>query len=103
MAIAAKNPPAPATVKGNAEGGREPYVTCAACHGPKGQGIQATNAPQLKGMSDWYMLTQLNNFRHGIRGTDGKDTYGAQMANIAGMLNSDQAAADVVAYINTLK
>ena len=95
--------PAPATVKGNAKNGSEPFVTCAACHGPKGQGIQATNAPRLKGMSDWYMVTQLKNFRHGIRGTDKKDTYGAQMSLIAAMLNSDEAAADVVAYIESLK
>ena len=33
-----------------------------------GQGAQATNAPRLKGMSDWYLVTQLKNFHQGIRG-----------------------------------
>ena len=79
------------------------YATCAACHGASGAGIQATNAPRLKGMSDWYMVTQLNNFKHGIRGTDRKDIYGPQMANIAAMLADDRATTDLVAYINTLK
>jgi cytochrome c oxidase subunit II len=95
--------PAAATVQGNAKSGHDPYVNCAACHGPDGRGIQATNAPRLKGMSDWYLVTQLNNFRQGIRGAHPKDIYGAQMALIANMLNDDQATADVVAYINTLK
>jgi cytochrome c oxidase subunit 2 len=95
--------PAAATVKGSAKDGHDPYVNCAACHGADGRGIQATNAPRLKGMSDWYLVTQINNFRHGIRGKHPKDVYGSQMANIAAMLNSDQATADVVAYINTLQ
>ena len=95
--------PAAATVQGNAKNGHDPYVNCAACHGPDGRGIQATNAPRLKGMSDWYLVTQLNNFRQGIRGAHPKDIYGAQMALIANMLNDDQATADLVAYINTFK
>jgi len=95
--------PAPATVKGNAKNGHETYITCAACHGASGAGVHATNAPRLKGMSDWYMVTQLNNFKHGIRGTDRKDIYGPQMANIAAMLANDRTTTDLVAYINTLK
>ncbi len=61
------------------------------------------NAPKLKGMSDWYMVTQLKNFRHGIRGSHPQDPYGAQMALLAGALNDDQAISDVVAYIGTLR
>ncbi len=95
--------PAPVTVKGNAKDGHGPYVNCAACHGADGLGIHATNAPRLKGMSDWYMVTQLNNFKHGIRGSDRKDSYGPQMAAIAGMLDNERTTADLVAYINTLK
>ena len=78
-------------------------MTCAACHGPGGRGLQATNAPALAGMSDWYLVTQLKNFRQGIRGTHAKDMYGPQMASMTGMLTSDQAIDDVVAYINTLR
>jgi cytochrome c oxidase subunit 2 len=95
--------PAPATVAGRTNKGQGSYVTCAACHGPGGRGLQATNAPALAGMSDWYLVTQLKNFKQGIRGTHAKDMYGPQMASMTGMLTSDQAIDDVVAYINTLR
>ena len=52
-------------MKGNADDGASCYATCAACHGADGQGVAATNAPRLKGMSDWYMATQLKNFKTG--------------------------------------
>jgi len=95
--------PAPATVKGNAKNGQERFVPCGACHGANGRGIQATNAPGLKGMSDWYLVTQLKNFKQGIRGAHPKDLYGPQMASMAAMLGDDQAINDLVAYINTLR
>ena len=95
------NTPAPATVKGNANSGRARYVTCGACHGADGRGIQAMNAPGLKGMSDWYLVTQLKNFKQGIRGAHPQDLYGGQMALMAAILIDDQAIDDVVAYINT--
>jgi cytochrome c oxidase subunit 2 len=93
--------PAPATVKGNAKNGQKPYVTCGACHGSDGRGIQAMNAPGLKGMSDWYLVTQLKNFKQGIRGAHAQDMYGPQMALMAAILPDDQAINDLVAYIKT--
>jgi cytochrome c oxidase subunit 2 len=95
--------PAPATLNNDATDGRKHYVTCEACHGSDGRGNQATNAPRLAGMSDWYMLTQLKNFRQGIRGTHPKDLYGPQMALMAAMLIDDQETQDLVAYIDTLR
>jgi len=95
--------PAPATVKGNASNGQSHYGTCAACHGANGRGMQATNAPGLKGMSDWYLVTQLKNFKQGIRGAHPQDMYGVQMALMAAILTDDRAVDDLVAYINTLK
>jgi cytochrome c oxidase subunit 2 len=95
--------PAPATVNGNVKHGQDPYVTCAACHGADGRGIQALNAPRLKGMSDWYLVTQLKNFKQGIRGAHPKDMYGPQMAAMAAILAGDQATNDLVAYIDTFR
>jgi cytochrome c oxidase subunit 2 len=95
--------PAPATVEGRAKKGQQDYVTCAVCHGNHGQGLWSTKAPALAGMSDWYLVTQLKNFKHGIRGTHVKDGYGPQMASMTGMLTDDRAIDDVVAYINTLR
>jgi cytochrome c oxidase subunit 2 len=94
--------PAPSMVTGNVRKGESRYVTCAACHGADGLGIEATNAPRLKGMSDWYMVTQLKNFRYGIRGSHPQDMHGFQMALMAAMLNDEQAINDMVAYINSL-
>jgi cytochrome c oxidase subunit 2 len=52
-------------------------------------------------MSDWYLVTQLKNFKQGIRGAHPKDPYGPQMVSMAAILPDDQAAKDLVAYINT--
>jgi cytochrome c oxidase subunit 2 len=95
--------PAPTTVTKNAADGPSLYETCGACHGADGRGIQATNAPRLKGMSDWYMVTQLKNFKHGVRGAHAKDLYGQQMVSLAASLTDDRAIDAVIAYINTLK
>jgi cytochrome c oxidase subunit 2 len=95
--------PAPHTVNGNVKSGQDPYVTCAACHGADGKGNQATNAPRLEGMSDWYMLTQLKNFRQGIRGAHPKDLYGRQMASMAAMLVDEQETDNLLAYIDTFR
>jgi len=96
--------PAPATVKGSANDGQRLYgSTCGTCHGPNGRGVQAMNAPGLKGMSDWYLVTQLKNFKQGVRGAHPKDMYGPQMALMSEILPDDRAINDLVAYINTLK
>jgi cytochrome c oxidase subunit 2 len=96
--------PAPATVQGSAGDGQRLYgSTCGTCHGPNGRGVQAMNAPGLKGMSDWYLVTQLKNFKQGIRGAHPQDMYGPQMALMSEILPNDRAINDLVAYINTLK
>jgi cytochrome c oxidase subunit 2 len=95
--------PAPTTVKGNASNGEQRYVTCGACHGSDGRGVQAMNAPGLKGMSDWYLVTQLKNFKQGIRGAHPQDLYGRQMALMSEILHDDQAINDLVTYINNLR
>ena len=60
------------------------------------------DAPRLSGTNDWYLMRQLTNYKQGIRGSHPSDLYGKQMNLITGMLRSDQAVKDVVAYINTL-
>lgn len=94
---------APTTVKGNASQGKSLFdSTCSVCHGPSGQGVRLMHAPRLKGMSDWYLATQLKNFKQGFRGAHAKDEYGPQMALMASILRDDQAINDLVAYINLL-
>ena len=92
---------APTTVKGSASHGKSLFdSTCSVCHGPTGQGVRLMNTPKLKGMSDWYLATQLKNFKQGIRGAHAKDEYGPQMALMASILKDDQAINDLVTYIN---
>jgi cytochrome c oxidase subunit 2 len=54
-------------------------------------------------MSDWYLVTQLKNFKQGIRGAHPKDMYGQQMTLMANVLVDDRAINDLVAYVNTLQ
>lgn len=96
------NEPVESTVSGEPRHGGNLYRTCSACHGDKGQGSHAQGAPQLAGMSDWYLLRQLKHFKEGIRGRHPQDFAGRQMAEMAQTLASGQAMQDVVAYINTL-
>ena len=92
------------TIQGNFVKGKDLYnSTCAACHGLNGAGVESTKAPRLQNMNDWYLATQLNNFRSGIRGTHPKDLYGQQMSSVASFLTQEQTINDLVAYIGTLK
>jgi cytochrome c oxidase subunit 2 len=94
--------PAP-TITGDVAHGKKLYENCASCHGAKGEGNPTLQAPALAARSDWYLATQLANYQKGLRGTDERDTYGAQMRAIVATLPDDKAITDVVAYINTLK
>lgn len=91
------------TVTGDAARGEQLYGTCVACHGSRGEGNEALKAPALAGGSDWYQLAQLRNFTQGMRGTEPADLSGQQMRAAASALPDAQAAADVVAYISTLR
>ena len=90
------------TIVGDIERGEKRYATCAYCHGRDGMGLQATNAPRIAGLSDWYMKRQLQNWKEGIRGAHKQDYYGYQMGLFSQTLNTDQAIDDIIAYINTL-
>lgn len=86
----------PITIEGDVTRGRSLYVTCESCHGAKGEGNQAMGAPALAARTDWYLVTQLQNYQTGVRDN-------AQMRAIAATLPDQQAIDDVVAYINTLR
>ncbi|HYJ40314.1 MAG TPA: c-type cytochrome [Steroidobacteraceae bacterium] len=93
--------PAP-TITGDVAHGKKLYENCASCHGAKGEGNASLNSPALAARSDWYLVAQLVNYQKGLRGTDERDTYGAQMRAIVTTLPDEKAIKDVVAYINTL-
>ena len=87
---------------GDPVAGKAQFATCAACHGPNGEGNAAMNAPSLAGQPDWYIERQLKHFQQGIRGTHENDVYGKQMAPMANMVADAQSLRNVTAYIETL-
>ncbi|WP_116368100.1 c-type cytochrome [Parahaliea mediterranea] len=91
-----------ATVAGDAALGADYYNQfCGACHGPAAAGNVALNSPTLAGSDDWYLLAQLAAFRDGSRGAVAGDRTGRQMRAMAAVLPSEQALADVVAFIHS--
>tara|TARA_B100001123_G_scaffold101117_1_gene116805 strand:- start:362 stop:1015 length:654 start_codon:yes stop_codon:yes gene_type:complete len=92
-----------ATIEGgDATKGKALYGLCQSCHGANGEGLQPLNAPKLTHHTDWYLKTQIYNFKTGIRGSNPKDTTGALMRPMAMALANDQAINDVISYIMTL-
>lgn len=100
--VASLTPSKPqASIQGDPVAGKQHYTTCIACHGDRGQGVQALSAPPLIHTQDWYLLTQLHNFRKGVRGGEG-DITGASMVPMAMVLANEKALRDVIAYVQTL-
>ena len=93
----------PVTVQGDATKGKSLYGICGTCHGANGEGNTAMNGPRLAGQNDWYMVSQINNFKKGLRGAAPGDALGMQMRGMAMTLADDQAVLDVVSYINSLQ
>jgi cytochrome c oxidase subunit 2 len=108
------NPSARTETSGNPEKGESLFWHCSHCHGSRGQGINEgynrnptalhPPAPKLSGQNDWYMISQLQNFKSSIRGSHKQDKEGMQ-CRVRGMssLSSENDIYDVVAYIKTLK
>ncbi len=95
------NKPEP-TIQGDIKKGEQSYAICITCHGADGKGNKSLNSPSITGLNDWYMATQLKNFKNGIRGSDPKDVTGAQMRAMALTLQDDEAINNVISYINQL-
>ena len=94
--------PAP-QVKGDVAAGKTHFSTvCAACHGGNAKGKPELKAPALLGQNDWYIATQLQKFKSGLRGSNPKDVTGLQMKGMAATLADDAAVSNVAAYIATL-
>jgi len=90
------------TLSADTEAGKVLYQSCAACHGANGEGNEILGAPQLNGLNDWYLATQLNHFRLNLRGSQSNDTYGQQMKAASAIVASQDDAENLAAYITTL-
>lgn len=88
---------------GSAAAGEALYKsTCLVCHGEKAEGKLEFKSPALHRQEDWYLMAQLDKFRSGLRGTAPGDTTGIIMRPMAQAIPSEQAVADVAAYISSL-
>lgn len=90
------------TLHGNAGAGADSYVVCATCHGEDGLGNPALHSPPIVQLDDWYLLTQLRNFKSGVRGARDGDTWGLTM-RVNTMVLDEQAMQDVIAYVQSLR
>ena len=92
----------PATlVDADPAAGEQIFAMCIACHGPKGEGNQAVNAPPLAGADDWYVALQLRKFRSGIRGAVPGDAIGPTMAAMSMAVQPDMVD-DIATYVHSL-
>ncbi len=93
--------PEPTLTAGDPVKGKAGFALCMACHGPTGEGMQALHSPSLLKTDDWYLLSQLEHFKAGRRGTATGDTWGSTMRpNVLTMETAKML--DIIAYINTL-
>jgi cytochrome c553 len=82
--------------------GASAFAVCVGCHGADAKGNEQMSAPLLAGQDGWYLLTQLKNFKAGIRGGNPeKDPTGASMRAMVGTLN-EEAMKNVAAYLQSL-
>ena len=49
------------------QSGHDLYKKCIVCHGKRGQGKAAQNAPAIGGQYPWYANTQITNMQKGVR------------------------------------
>jgi cytochrome c553 len=93
---------APASVEGDVRRGRKLYETCAACHGTRAEGDEKTSAPPLRQLDDRYMVSQLEKFASGVRGSAAEDRLGQQMRASVSVLPDAAAIRDVISYLKSL-
>ena len=79
-----------------------PYLLCAGCHGPQGEGNVDLKAPPLAGQSAPYVARQLAKYRNGQRAYLETDETGQVMKAIAQTLENDEAMLNVADYISKM-
>ncbi len=56
------------------------YAPCIACHGAKGEGVEAVLGPAIYGLGNPYVAEQMRHFSNGVRGSHPEDHQGRVMA-----------------------
>ena len=92
-----------ATIKGDIAQGKDYHLNlCSACHGSNALGNVALEAPALAGLNDWYVLSQYEKFRGGLRGAHPEDRWGVQMVRLAPAITDTDILESIAAYLATL-
>ena len=92
-----------ATIKGDIAQGKDYHLNlCSACHGSNALGNVALEAPALAGLNDWYVLSQYEKFRGGLRGAHPQDRWGVQMVRLAPAITDTDILESIAAYLATL-
>lgn len=74
--------------------GKVLYATCIQCHGEKGEGNPAQQAPKLSGQHDWYVIKQITDIKSGVRKNPAMLPFITKL--------TEQDIKDLAAYIVTL-
>lgn len=94
VVLSAADPVVPVVAPTKATDGAVIFQTvCAQCHGAAGEGKEELKSPSIASMPNWYLNTQLTNFREGRRGHDAADPSSFMMASIAKALQPEQIKA----------
>ena len=80
----------------------ELFQLCQQCHGDQAQGNRPVNAPNIAGLPQWYIDSQLKKFKTGGRGTHFDDITGMQMRPMAMSLHNDEEIKTIAAYVSSL-
>ena len=78
------------------------FDLCKQCHGPDGGGMQLSLAPAIAGLDQWYVESQLQKFREGVRGMHHKDLGGLRMYPMSLWLQKDEDLKAVAEYVSSM-
>ena len=82
--------------------GKELFASCASCHGENGSGNPEFLAPQIAGLSQKYVLTQISNFQKNYRGVHPDDLAGQRMNPMARHVKTEADLKSVAEYVSKL-
>ena len=85
-----------------ADRAQELWELCAQCHGPAGGGNPMALAPAIAGLPEWYVATQLRDFKGGLRGLHPEDTGGLRMYPMSQWLRQEADVQTGAAYVASL-